>query len=148
MANADAEDVDLPIVGLSVSMVSVSRFVPFLRVQFEPPDGATAGNHIEFTLTIEGPMTLVTRSGDRTIVPELGPDPAYLDLLSMTVERATAFQDGSLAIAFDGGQLNVPPHEYEPWQLHGDDGTLIVSVAGGGLAIWDANPPSSEAPSE
>ncbi len=39
----------------------------------------------------------------------------------------------------DGGRLEIPSHEFEPWQLEGEDGELIVSVAGGGLAVWDSD---------
>jgi hypothetical protein len=53
-----------------------------------------------------------------------------------TVQSATALDDGSLAIRFiDGDALDVAPGDYEPWQLNGDDGSLYVSVAGGGLAV-------------
>jgi hypothetical protein len=147
MRKADAGDVHLSIVGHSVWMVSVARFTPYLRVHFWPPDSAEGGAATQFTLSIERPMTLATKSGDRTIVPERGADSAYLDLLTMTVEHATALQDGGLVIDFDdGGRLHVPSDEYEAWQLHGDDGSLIVSIAGGGLAIWDADPASAEQP--
>ena len=57
-----------------------------------------------------------------------------------------------------GDALDIAPGDYEPWQLNGDDGSLYVSVAGGGLAVWDgesggrtivdrsANPEPSDGP--
>ena len=64
-------------------------------------------------------------------------DPACLRLLGKTVSRAVAFEDGRLHIDFVGGDvLTVEPSAYEPWQLNGSDGSLVVSVAGGGLAVW------------
>ncbi len=38
----------------------------------------------------------------------------------------------------DGTHVWVSSHpEYEPWQLEGPAGILVVSVPGGELAIWE-----------
>ena len=123
----------LPIGGRAVSVVGISKFVPFLRIDLFG-SGITGTN---FRLEIDGPFRIVGKEHDWTIDPQSGPDPAYLGLVDKTIARATAAADGSLEVEFtDGDFLLVTPFEYEPWQLDGDDGTLIVSVAGGGLAVW------------
>jgi hypothetical protein len=134
---------ELPLAGRDVSAVAVSRFVPFLRLQFwggGVPDLKPAP---DCTLEIEGPFRIVTAEREWSVVPQKGPDAAYLLLVSKTVARAVASDDGGLEVEFtDGDRLVVPPHEYEPWQLNGDDDSLVVSAAGGGLAVWDAKAPS------
>ena len=130
---------ELPLAGRVVCAVAVSRFVPFLRLHFwgEGVPDSTPGP--DYTLEIEGPLRIVTAGREWSIVPQAGPDAAYLGLVSKTIGRAVAFDDGGLQVEFtDGDSLVVPPHEYEPWQLNGEDDSLFVSVAGGGLAVWDA----------
>jgi hypothetical protein len=115
-------------------MVAVSRWTPYLRLHFwgmHPHPGP------DFTLEIDGPFRFVSSGSESFIDPAVGPDAAYLLLVDKRVERAVASSDGGLELAFsDGDRLIIPPHRYEPWQLNGDDGYLVVSVAGGGLAIW------------
>ena len=135
---------ELPIANRVVCAVSVSRFVPFLRLQFwaNVPESAPGP---DYTLQIEGPIRIVTAKGELNIDPQAGPDPAYLLLVTKTVAHALASDDGGLVVDFtDGDRLVVPPFEYEPWQLSGEDGSLFVSVAGGGLAVWDARPSDPE----
>jgi len=59
------------------------------------------------------------------------------ELQGKRILTADALKDGSLRIVFeDGSKLTVPFGNYEPWELR-TDGTLhVVSVAGGGIAIW------------
>lgn len=132
---------ELPIAGRVVCSVAVSRFVPFLRLHFWGagiPDSAPGP---DYTLQVEGPLRIITPSTEWNIDPGAGPDPAYLLLVSKKVAHAFTSDDGGLAVDFtDGDRLIVPPHEYEPWQLNGEDDSLFVSVAGGGLAVWDAQP--------
>jgi hypothetical protein len=136
---------ELPIAGRAVCAVAVSRYVPFLRLHFwggSIPD-STSGP--EYTLLIEGPLRIITPEREWSIDPQAGPDAAYLLLVSKKVAYALASDDGGLVVEFtDGDRLVVPPHEYEPWQLYGEDGSLFVSVAGGGLAVWDAEPKKAE----
>ncbi len=130
------DQIDLPIGGRAVSAVAVSRFVPFLRLHFWGRE--VSGS--DFELQIDGQLRIVASGRDRTIDPESGPDPAYLLLVDKTVSSAVANADGSLDVEFtDGDRLLVAPGQYEPWQLNGDDGTLVVSVAGGGLSVWEAD---------
>jgi hypothetical protein len=136
-SNITEGQIELPIGGREVSVVAVSRFVPFLRLHFHGPEAFGA----DFTLEIEGPIRIVAKGHESAIVPESGPSPACLPLVEKTVARAMASADGSLDVEFtDGDHLLIAPHQYEPWQLNGDDGTLVVSVAGGGLAVWEAGP--------
>ena len=121
---------ELPIAGRVVCAVAVSRFVPFLRLHFWG-----AG----------GPFRLTTPEREWSIDPQAGPDAAYLLLVSKKIDHAIASDDGGLVVDFtDADRLIVPRHEYEPWQLDGEDGSLFVSVAGGGLAVWDARPKKAE----
>ena len=135
-------DIDLPIANWAVSVVAVSRFLPFLRLHFyghDSPNGEP--NSLGYNLSVEGPMVIVANSSEHRIDPAAGEDPAYLSLVTKTVLRATASRDGGLVIVFtDDDRLEVPQFQYEPWQLAGDDGSLVVSVAGGGLALWDPDP--------
>ena len=128
---------ELPIAGRVVCTVAISRFTPFLRLHFwgSAPD-STAGP--DYILQIEGPFRLTIADRESSIDPEAGADPAYLRLVEKKIAHAVASDDGSLDLAFtDGDHMVIPPDVYEPWQLSGDDGSLIVSVAGGGLAVWD-----------
>lgn len=123
----------LPITGRDVSLVAVSRWTPYLRLHFWGNPGP------DFTLEIEGPFRLVTSGTESLIDPQGGPDPAYLRFVDKSVQHAVASRDGGLEVAFrDGDRLLISPGPYEPWQLNGDDGYLVVSVAGGGLSIWSA----------
>lgn len=138
-------EIDLPIANFAVSVVAVSRFLPFLRIHFYGHDGPNGQpNSPGFNLSVEGPMVIVTKSSAHRIDPTAGEDPAYLSLVTKTVLRAIASSDGGLVVTFtDGDRLEVPPFDYEPWQLAGDDGSLVVSVAGGGVAVWSPDPTKS-----
>jgi hypothetical protein len=117
----------------------MSRFTPFLRLHFWG-DAADSITGTGYTLQIGGRLRITTAQHEWSIDPEQGADPAYLRLVEKKVARAAASDDGSLDVAFtDGDHLIVPAAVYEPWQTNGEDGSLIVSVAGGGLAVW--NPP-------
>jgi hypothetical protein len=132
---------DLPIASRVVCSVEVSRFTPFLRLHFwgDAPDSPPGP---DYTLQIEGPLRISSADGEQSIDPTAAANPAYLRFVVKRVARAVASKDGGLDVAFtDGERLIIPPDDYEPWQLSGDDGSLIVSVAGGGLAVW---PPSGD----
>jgi hypothetical protein len=130
---------ELPLAGRVVCAVAISRFVPFLRLHFWGTGVPDSTPGPDYTLEIEGPLRITVAGQEWSIDPQAGPDAAYLVLTSKKVARAFASDDGGLAVDFiDGDLLVVPPHEYEPWQLNGEDDSLFVSVAGGGLAVWDA----------
>ena len=126
---------DLPIEGRVTDLVTFSPFSLWLRF----PDAATPGTSsgAEYVLRIDGPFRLVSPTAVIEVDPEAGANAVYLGLLQREVREAVATEDGSLAITFaEGDRLEVPSDVYEPWQLTGE-GQTLVSVAGGGLAVWD-----------
>jgi hypothetical protein len=109
---------------------------------YRPPDwwGDPATATGEVQITIEQDFRLRYLGRDRKLSPEgdleeLG---AAAVLYRKVVHRVLAYQDGRLEVRFrDGTHIWVPSHsEYEPWQVEGPAGLLVVSVPGGELAIW------------
>jgi hypothetical protein len=93
----------------------------------------------DYFLHLEGVFRLIYPTKAVLIDPAAGPSEAYLSLVAARVSTSKASDDGSLDIVFaDGRRLEVSPAAYEPWQLTAPDGFEVVSVAGGGLAVWDA----------
>ncbi|GAB3436372.1 hypothetical protein GCM10027436_15250 [Actinophytocola sediminis] len=70
--------------------------------------------------------------------PESQDVAAGLALFKVMVGSAVAFKSGQLRVAFgDGHVLKVDPDpHYEAWTVTGPDRMLIVSLPGGGLAVW------------
>jgi hypothetical protein len=66
---------------------------------------------------------------------ELG---SVLRLLRATSTGGTAFEDGRLEVRFQDGSILVvsPDERYEAWTAAGPAGALLVSLPGGGLAVW------------
>jgi hypothetical protein len=130
--------IELPLADREVWRVDVSRYVPFLRIEFL--GGGLLGDAPgrDLSLTIEGRFSLETAGSVERVDPDEGPNPVYLRFVEKRVSRAIAGQDGSLRVEFaDGDLLMVEPAALEPWQLESHpDGLLVVSVAGGGLAVW------------
>jgi hypothetical protein len=63
-----------------------------------------------------------------------------LDCFGKAVERALAWKDGRLELAFtDGTLIEVAPHEqFEAWQVTGPGRIMVVCLPGGGEpAIWE-----------
>jgi hypothetical protein len=94
----------------------------------------------EFTIRIEGTFTLKLAGQTFSLThlrrSALGP---ALELYGKIVDRAVATQDGSLFLTFsDETEIVVHPNDrYEAWGLSGPDGLLLVSLPGGGLAVWE-----------
>jgi hypothetical protein len=63
---------------------------------------------------------------------------ALRQLVGHTIEEATADAAVALHVIFEAGaRLTVEPDKaYEAWSVSGPDGALVVSTAGGKLAIW------------
>lgn len=103
-----------------------------------PAWAAEAGaERSDYILEIDAELRFVDSGVEREIDLGEKADPVCLRLLGKTVSRAVAFEDGRLHVDFvDGDVLTVEPSAYEPWHLNGTDGSLVVSVAGGGLAVW------------
>jgi hypothetical protein len=94
-----------------------------------------------YFIVIESPFTLDIRGDSFSLSPEEQRDDALqaLDQLAgHTIEEATADAAGALHVIFEGGaRLTVEPDPaYEAWSVSGPDGALVVSTAGGKLAIW------------
>jgi hypothetical protein len=97
-----------------------------------------------YFIVIESPFTLDIDGVSFSLSPEEERDDALqaLDQLAgHTIEEATADAAGALHVIFEGGaRLTVEPDPaYEAWSVSGPDGALVVSTAGGKLAIWKSN---------
>jgi hypothetical protein len=94
-----------------------------------------------FELRIGDTFTFTTADGvEKSLQPEenpagLGP---VLGCTRTAVKSATAVEDGRLEMSFaDGSSLHVAPSSAcEAWELTGPQGSKIVSMPGGELAIW------------
>ena len=116
---------------------SLITFSPVsLWLNFPDPDEPEASPTLDYNLRIDGPFRLVSGDAIVEIHPADGPNAACLGLLQRVVETAVAADDGSFAISFDDeDRLEIPGDSHEPWQLTGN-GQTLVSVAGGGLAVF------------
>ncbi|MCL2468497.1 MAG: DUF6188 family protein [Micrococcales bacterium] len=89
---------------------------------------------------IENPFVLAT--GDERYQLDPSDEPIYLapvlPLARARIVSGTAFDNGKLRLVFaDGSEITVSSSEdYEPWEICGPQGFLMVSVPGGELAIW------------
>jgi hypothetical protein len=125
----------VPMAGLTVTQCRVD-YAFTIVVAGEPGES--------FEVRIGEAMVLVSEGEELTLAPERDPvqmAPA-LTVLRRDVEHAIAFKDGRLEMAFSGDvALRVPLSEdYEPWNLTGPNGLLIVSLPGGELGIWSHRP--------
>lgn len=142
MPQSLTSDIVLPLEGSTVTICAIDYAFNLHLV----------GDHASFDLRIEQPFVIRSIDGSRQIFAptdcenctELGP---ALTVLFKAVARGVASRGGSVSIEFtDGTVLVVEPHsQYEAWTFNGDDGRLIVSMPGGGLAVWPAkNSPTTE----
>jgi hypothetical protein len=94
-----------------------------------------------YFIVIESPFRLDVHGDSFWLSPEEESDDApqaLRQLVSHTIEEATADAAGALHVIFEGGaRLTVEPDAaYEAWSVSGPDGAMVVSTAGGKLAIW------------
>jgi hypothetical protein len=94
-----------------------------------------------YFIVIESPFGLDVHGNSFSLSPEEESDDALQalrQLVGRTIEEATADASGALHVIFEGGaRLTVEPDAaYEAWSVSGPDGALVVSTAGGKLAIW------------
>ncbi|MEZ5079635.1 MAG: DUF6188 family protein [Thermoleophilia bacterium] len=93
-----------------------------------------------FELRIEGGFELLGGSAKTKLDPSTGP-PAIapaLSLLNKEIDGGQALENGELIVQFTHGVLlRVSPSEFEAWTLSGPSGFRFVSLAGGGLGIWN-----------
>ncbi len=122
----------LPLAGELVTRCSYDYQFTLLVGEVEP----------SFTVTIEEAFTVRWADGSTNQFTP-GGDPLKmgetLGFVRRRIRRAHAFKDGRLEIDFEGGiLLRVPGgHGYEPWNVHGPGGMLMVSGTDGELIIWD-----------
>ena len=121
----------VPLGGLAVTQCRVDH--AFTLVVTDEPKQV-------FEVRIEQPFFIESRGVESAIDLEaesacLGP---ALSVLHQVVERASAFKDGRLGLAFANGTLLRVPFsvEFEAWEIVGPDGLRIVSLPGGELALW------------
>jgi len=94
-----------------------------------------------YFIVIESPFRLESHGDSFSLSPEDESDDALQPLRQLvghTIEEATADAAGALHVIFEGGaRLTVEPDPaYEAWSVSGPDGALVVSTAGGKLAVW------------
>ncbi len=82
---------------------------------------------------------LVEFTGPREAILTISDPDYYADaaIVGLAVRSAMAVRDGALSIAFtDGSEMGVPWSVYEAWELRSNGTLHLVSVAGGGVALW------------
>ena len=102
-----------------------------------------------YFIVIESPFRLESHGDSFSLSPEDESDDALQPLRQLvghTIEEATADEAGALHVIFEGGaRLTVEPDAaYEAWSVSGPDGALVVSTAGGKLAIWKSQSNADE----
>jgi hypothetical protein len=102
-----------------------------------------------YFIVIESPFRLDIHGESFSLSPEEETDDALQplrQLVGQTIEEATADAAGALHVIFEGGaRLMVEPDPaYEAWSVSGPDGALVVSTAGGKLAIWNSQSNADE----
>jgi hypothetical protein len=123
-------DLELPLLGRTVSRCCLDFA---LAIHFLSEGDDTA-------LGIGGPFSLWLGKAQwnmsPTSIPEVG---NALQIMGQRVDRAMALASGELELDFANGlQLRVPPDpDYEAWDLVGASGLRVVSLPGGGLAVWE-----------
>lgn len=137
---------DLPIRGWPLSSVRVADANYYLQLGFSG-DGSP-----DYVVEVEDDVALLMRATQTPvrIRQRVGPYADLIGLLGTECVRAQAMSDGGLELAFaDGSTINLAaPGPYETWQLRAEESEyLVVSVAGGGLAVFGEPPlaPSREA---
>jgi hypothetical protein len=121
--------VDIPLVGQAIVSLAFG-FSLSLRTNYE------------YELRIESTFRVdVPGSGGFRGVPDasLSENTVVMRLEGRQVVRANASHAGDLRIEFaDGASLVVPfDPDFEAWTVAAPDGFKAISVAGGGLTVWD-----------
>lgn len=94
-----------------------------------------------YFIVIESPFRMDIHESSVSLSPEEDGDhtlKSLRQLVGHTIEDANADAAGALHVTFQGAnRLTVEPDaDYEAWSVSGPDGALVVSTAGGKLAIW------------
>ncbi|MFE0511067.1 DUF6188 family protein [Streptomyces sp. NPDC058964] len=98
--------------------------------------------HSDWEIAVEAPVRLShgpVHVGPSVLLnPETESIAPALELLGARVLSAVAFKSGTLRLVFDTGHHLTcsPDPSFEAWQVMGPAGWRIVSLPGGGLAVW------------
>jgi hypothetical protein len=59
-------------------------------------------------------------------------------VVGRSITNACAYKDGRLELKLEGGAsiISSPDGQFEPWQISGPNGFLVVSMPSGALEIW------------
>lgn len=134
----EADGHELPVVGRRVSQIQLTALTSnYLRIVFWGHDITDFAIGLDYELNVEGRLQYRDGAMRATVDDVDGAAALAPKLLRKVVRRARAEEQGGLVITFtDDATLEIPAAKFEPWQFHGEDGSLWVSVAGGGISIW------------
>jgi hypothetical protein len=96
----------------------------------------------DYVLRIESAFTLRINDHDYALSPEKDPPKAFQPLALLVGQKASASSandtTGELTIKLaNGASIHVEPDEdFEAWTVAGPNGMHVVSMPGGGLAVW------------
>lgn len=99
---------------------------------------------VTISFRIEGAFGLLVDGDKYQLIPDSAQGPAALGpalrILHKGVEKAVAYKDGRLLVAFQGGDCVsvLPDPAYEAWEVRLSDGGMLVSLPGGDLAVWES----------
>lgn len=86
----------------------------------------------DYSFTSPGGALLDTADGQEPVIVA-----ALEDGLATAVSRADVDDTGGLTLGVAGGLLRVEAcHRFEGWNVVGPRGQRVVSMPGGGLAVW------------
>jgi Family of unknown function (DUF6188) len=121
----------MDLIGRRIESAAVSDVSPYVVLDLP----ARVTQDADAALQIDGPVSLTFADGQVVVDPEVGPNEPFIRLVGKTVATFDARDDGGLVLTFaDGDAVAIAPFQYEPWQLVASDGSMLISVAGGGLA--------------
>jgi hypothetical protein len=114
-----------PLVGQYLAQLGVG--VGQLQMHFKDGDSVSIGNRIR------------VNSGPAVEAHQLDGLRLLLPLLNHDLTRASADERGGLWLHFGDVAVGCDADEqYEAWNYSGPEGSLVVSMPGGGFAIWSS----------
>jgi hypothetical protein len=122
---------NLSVVGRTIDRVSFDYAIEFLI-----SDGATVRLESTFSLTINNQSQIFVRPEQ----PGVAARP-IIELIGEVVAHASVSQDsGTLHLRLSNeASLSVPADKsYEAWTFTDRDGSRVVALPGGGIAVWQS----------